>query len=106
MTRRTDLLEAPVITIDEGAEAGRVTGLIIDAISARIVALAVSTEEPFEAPKAVPFPLVARFWRRCSDDREQVCNNRVLLPARVDCHWKNGFRFMWTSSNSPHRQKP
>lgn len=61
MTRRRDLLNAPVITIDEGAEAGRVIGLMIDAISARIVALAVSTEEPFEAPKAVPFPLVQGF---------------------------------------------
>ena len=56
MTKRRDLLNAPVITIDEGAEAGRVTGLIVDAISARVMALAVSTEKPFEAPKAVPFP--------------------------------------------------
>jgi sporulation protein YlmC with PRC-barrel domain len=58
MTNRKDLLDMPVMTIDEGAEAGHITGLVIDPISVHAVALIVSTNERFNAPKAVPFPLV------------------------------------------------
>lgn len=58
MVRSSELLGTPVITVDEGLEAGKVIGFLVNTAVGEIAALAIGVPGRFEAPKAVPFPLI------------------------------------------------
>ena len=63
MIRILDLIGRPVLTIDEGASTGKVSGVLVNSVTGEVTALVVALNDAFRPPRAVPVALV-QGWAR------------------------------------------
>lgn len=75
MIRILDLVGRPVLTIDEGATAGKVNGVLVNAVTGEVSALIVAISDVFEAPRAVPVALV----QGVGDDAVMIENSSSMV---------------------------
>lgn len=75
MIRILDLVGRPVLTIDEGATAGKVNGVLVNVVTGEVSALIVAISDVFEAPRAVPVALV----QGVGDDAVMIENSSSMV---------------------------
>ncbi|OPZ62815.1 MAG: PRC-barrel domain protein [Firmicutes bacterium ADurb.Bin506] len=75
MIHALELTGRQVLTIDEGAAAGKVSGVLINSITGEVAALVVALNDRFESPRAVPVSLV----QGVGDDAVVIENSSALI---------------------------
>ena len=86
MIRILDLIGRPVLTIDEGASTGKVSGVLVNSVTGEVTALVVALNDAFEPPRAVPVALV----QGVGEDAVMIEN----LSALVEFSQSPGLRAM------------
>ena len=75
MIRILDLIGRPVLTIDEGASTGKVSGVLVNSVTGEVTALVVALNDAFEPPRAVPVALV----QGVGEDAVMIENSSALV---------------------------
>lgn len=70
-----ELTGRQVLTIDEGAAAGKVSGVLVNSVTGEVAALVVILNDTFESPRAVPVSLV----QGVGDDAVIIENSSALI---------------------------
>ena len=75
MIHALELTGRQVLTIDEGAAAGKVNGVLVNSVTGEVAALVVILNDTFESPRAVPVALV----QGVGDDAVIIENSSALI---------------------------